>query len=123
MTSARLRVARPAVKVRPMRQAARATASLALAVALCAAAADRVIKYEQDALTVRLTNVPVSEVIEELGRQAGAEIRGQLRTPRDITVEFDAVPLPEALHRLLGDQNFALIYGDRGKLAAVRLLG
>jgi hypothetical protein len=123
----RLRVAGLAVKVRGMRRPpACATAGLALAALLAARDAradERVIQYDKDALTVRLTNVPLSDVIDELGRQSGAEIRGQVRAPRDVTVEFDAVPLPEALHRLLGDQNFALIYGDGGKLAAVRLLG
>jgi hypothetical protein len=125
--NARLRVAGPAVKVRGMcRPPARATAVLVLAVVLGARdgrADERVIQYEKDALTVRLTKVPLSDVINELGRQSGAEIRGQVRADRDVTVEFDGVPLPEALHRLLGDQNFALIYGDGGRLAAVRLLG
>src|SRR5207247_11460395 len=53
----------------------------------------------------------------------GAEIRGQVREPREVTVDFDSVPLPEALARLLGDQNFALVYGKGGRLKAVRLLG
>jgi hypothetical protein len=122
-----LRVARPAVKVRGMRSpAAAARVLLVLAVVLAAGAGradERVIRYEKDALTVRLTNVPVAEVVDEIGRQSGAQIRGQVRAAREITAEFDAVPLPEALHRLLGDQNFALIYGDDGRLAAVRLLG
>ncbi len=87
------------------------------------AADERVISYSTDALTVRLAQVPLSEVVDEIGRQAGAEIRGQVRSAGEVTAEFDAVPLPEALHRLLGDQNFALIYGDAGKLKAVRLLG
>lgn len=124
---ARLRLAHLAVKVRDMRNPpARAAAVLALAVVLGATdgrADERVIQYDKDTLTVRLTKVPVSEVVDELGRQSGAEIRGQVRTPRELTVEFEDVALPEALHRLLGDQNFALIYGDGGRLAAVRLLG
>jgi hypothetical protein len=33
------------------------------------------------------------------------------------------VPLDEALHRLLGEQNFALVYGKEGRLKTVRLLG
>jgi hypothetical protein len=122
-----LRVAGAAVKVRGMRKPlARATAVLALLVVLGprdGGSDGRVIQYDKDTLTVRLTKVPVAEILDELGRQSGAQIRGQVRTPRDVTAEFDAVPLPEALHRLLGDQNFALIYGDGGRLAAVRLLG
>jgi len=40
-----------------------------------------------------------------------------------VSVEFEAVPLADALHRLLGDQNFALVYGNEGRLKSVRLLG
>jgi hypothetical protein len=49
-------------------------------------------------------------------------VRGQVRTRRDVTAEFDAVALPEALSRILGDQAFALVYGSEGRLKAVRLL-
>src|SRR5207247_6835398 len=64
--------------------AAAAAVVLALAGLLGAlgAKAERLIRYEHDALTVRLTNVPVAEVLDELRRQTGAEIRGQPHTPR-----------------------------------------
>jgi len=81
------------------------------------------IRYSNDALTVRLTGMPNSEILEELARQSGAEIRGQVREPREVTADFESVPLPEALARLLGEQNFALVYGKGGRLKAVRLLG
>ena len=105
--------------------AAAAAVVLALAGLLGAlgAKAERLIRYENDALTVRLTNVPVAEVLDELRRQTGAEIRGQPHTPGAVTAEFEAVPLGEALHRLLGDQNFALVFADNGRLKALRLLG
>jgi len=102
----------------------------ALAVALAAPGAwsdegtpERVIRYERDTLTVHVTNVPVTDVLDALGQQAGAQIRGQVREPRQLSVEFEAVPLADALHRLLGDQNFALVYGNQGRLKSVRLLG
>ncbi len=82
-----------------------------------------VVRYDDDVLTVRLGAVPISEVLQELAAQSGAEIRGQVREPRDVTAAFDSVPLPEALSRLLGDQDFALVYGSGGRLKAVRLLG
>jgi len=71
----------------------------------------------------RLSGMPNSEILEELARQSGAEIRGQVREPREVTADFESVPLPEALARLLGEQNFALVYGKGGRLKAVRLLG
>ncbi len=82
-----------------------------------------VIRYAKDMLTVRLAKVPVTDVLAEIGRQSGAEVRGQVRDPRDVSAEFDDVPLPDALHRLLGSQNFALIYADGARLRAVKLLG
>lgn len=105
--------------------------ALVVLVALLAAGAaradsdaqERVIRYAGDTLTVRLAKVAVTDVLDEVGRQAGAEIRGTVRTPRDVSVEFDAVPISDALHRLLGDQNFALVYGHEGQLKSVRLLG
>jgi hypothetical protein len=84
---------------------------------------ERVVKYDKDALTVRLTRVSLTEVLDEIGRQTGAEIRGQVREPREVSADFDQVALPEAMHRLLGSQNFALVYSDSGQLKAVKLLG
>jgi len=83
----------------------------------------RVVRYSDDALTVRLTNEPVRALLEEIGRQTGAEIQGQLSEVREVSADFEAVPLPEALRRLLGNENFALVYGDKGRLKAVKLLG
>ena len=68
----------------------------------------RVVRYGKDALSVRLVHAPVSEVLAELSRQSGAEIRGQVSDPRELTAEFDAMPLREAtlrakLHRPLSE--------------------
>src|SRR6266478_9029489 len=128
---ARLRVRHAVVKLFCMRLTpARRLALAVLAAALAAPGArsdegapERVIHYEGDTLTVRLTGAPVTDVLDELGRQAGAEIRGQVRDPGEVSAEFEGVPLAEALHRLLGDQNFALVYGNEGRLKSVRLLG
>src|SRR3989475_5515601 len=128
---ARLRVRHGVVKLFRMRLTpARRLALAVLAAALAAPGArseegapGRVIHYEGDTLTVHLAGAPVTDVLDELGRQAGAEIRGQVRDPREVSAEFEGVPLAEALHRLLGDQNFALVYGNEGRLKSVRLLG
>ena len=107
-----------------------ATAALALATAFGARgaaapfeSAGQVVLYRQDALTVHVVKAPLAWVVEEIGRQTGAEIRGELREQREVSADFEASPLPDALHRLLGQQNFALVYGRAGGLRAIKLLG
>jgi hypothetical protein len=115
--------------VRRRRRAAAGIIALATAVVApsgCPAAEEasaRVIRYQNDVLTVRLRNVPIDEILRDVAQQSGAEVRGQVRERRDVTAEFEAVPLSEALSRLLGDQAFALVYASGGRLKAVRLLG
>jgi hypothetical protein len=83
----------------------------------------RVIRLENDLLTVRLREVPITDVLQDLATQSGAQVRGQVREAREVTATFDDVPLSDGLARLLGDQAFALVYGSGGRLKAVRLLG
>jgi hypothetical protein len=113
-------------------EAARLLATGALAVGLQLAATSarpaeeapaRVVTYSGDKLTVHVSGVPIDDVLSEIQRQTGAEVRGGVRNPHPVTAEFDDVPLADALHRLLGDQNFALIYGSGGELKTLRLLG
>jgi hypothetical protein len=68
-------------------------------------------------------NVPAGDLLGEIGRHAGATIRGQLPEGGTVSAHFEDVPLPEALHRLFGDQNFALVYDDRRRLRTIDLLG
>jgi hypothetical protein len=86
-------------------------------------ASHRLVEYRDDRLSVHLQKVPLDDVLSELARISGAQIRGELRDPHEVTAEFRDVPLSDALHRLLGNQNFALVYGRSGELRAVRLLG
>jgi hypothetical protein len=82
-----------------------------------------VVAYDADRLTVRAEGAPLADVVREIGRQSGAEIVGEVRKPRDVSQDFDRVPLVDALVRLLGEQNFTLRYGPEGKLRTIALLG
>ena len=82
-----------------------------------------VVAYDDDRLTVHAEKVPLADVVREIGRQSGAEIVGEVRKPREVTRQFDGVPLFDALVRLLGEQNFTLRYGSEGKLRRISLLG
>ncbi len=86
------------------------------------------VAYDDGRLTLHAEKVPLADVVREIGRQSGAEIVGKVRKPREVTRQFDEVPLFDALVRLLGEQNFTLRYGSEGKLrtisgAARRALG
>jgi len=83
---------------------------------------ERVVRYANDHLTVRLARAPVGEVLDEIGRVSGAEIRGQ-PNPREVSAEFEDVRLPDGLQRLLGNQSFMLKYGEKDRLVAIDLLG
>src|SRR5262249_8896455 len=50
-------------------------------------------------------------------------IRGSVLAQRDVTTDFESVPVQEGLHRLLGDQNFLLTYREDGTLRTLALLG
>ena len=109
-------------------QAAAAALALATAFAVRGAPArdelaGQLIQYRENALSVHLVKAPLAGVLEEIGRQTGADIRGELREQRQVNADFEASPLPEALHRLLGEQNFVLVYGTAGRLRAIKLLG
>jgi hypothetical protein len=81
------------------------------------------IVYRSDRLSVRLERVPLDEVLTEIAAASGAEVRGAPSNARDVTADFEDVPLPEALHRLLGDQNFMLRYGEGDRLRTIELFG
>jgi|SRR6266852_5648808 len=81
------------------------------------------VEYRDDRLSLDVQSAPLADVIGEVGRQSGAVIRGHVCKPRDLSLSFDDVPLPDALERVLGEQNFTLRYSRGGRLEAVELLG
>ena len=82
----------------------------------------RVLEYDNDRLTIHAHAVPINDLLSEIGRKSGAEVRGVCEA-RDVSAEFDAEPLTGALERLLGQQNsFALRYGPDGALRVIELL-
>ena len=65
-------------------------------------------------ITVQLANASLPQVIAEIGRQLGAQIRW-LSPPEQklVSATFTAVPLAEALDTLLGERGFLLFYPSR----------
>ena len=93
-----------------------------LATSLAAAADPPSISYRDDRLSVHASDVPVRDVLEEVTRQSGATVRGTVPDDK-VSATFDALPLREALARLLGDRSFTLVYADTGRLKAIELKG
>lgn len=83
----------------------------------------RDISLRGDKLTVRVTDVQVEEILQAITAPGKAEIRGAVKGPRAVTIDFADVPLQEGIARLLGEQNFVLTYREDGSLRAVTLLG
>jgi hypothetical protein len=80
------------------------------------------VRYADDRLSVHVTAMALDALVLEIGRQAGAVVRG--RTPeRTVSAQFDDVPLPEALERILGTPSFSLVYDEQRRLKILDLLG
>src|SRR5690349_14747611 len=60
--------------------------------------------YRNDHLSVQLVGVPLEDAVAEIGQATGAQVSGTVRDPRNVSAEFEDLPLEEALHRLLGEQ-------------------
>src|SRR5207249_4501690 len=80
------------------------------------------IEYRNDRLTLHAHDTPITAILDEVKRQSGAEVRGAPAVT-SVTVDLDAVPLREALERLLGPRSFTLTYGEHGRLKAIELRG
>jgi hypothetical protein len=80
------------------------------------------VTYSPEALSISVANAPLTAVLKEIAGQSGAVIRGE-PSARAVGASFEDVPLGEALHRVLGEQNFTVRYGPEGELRAIDLLG
>jgi hypothetical protein len=78
---------------------------------------------ENDRVTATIRDASVEEVIAAFARETGAVVRGGVENPRTVNLELDDVPVQAALERVLGDQNFALVYRTDGSVKVLRLLG
>jgi hypothetical protein len=81
------------------------------------------VDYRDDRLSARVEEVPLRRVLDAIAVASGAEIRGQPINDQPVSTDLDAVPIDDALHRLLGSQNFTLSFGRHRQLKTVVLLG
>lgn len=97
--------------------------ALLLLASLALAATPPTVTLKDDKLTAHFEQVPLADALAAIAQAGGGVVRGTVRTPRDVTSEFDAMPLTDALPRLLGAQNFTLSYAKDGRLLAIVLIG
>jgi hypothetical protein len=70
-------------------------------------------------LTAEVVAAPLHEVMAEIGRLTGAEVRWLTQPGVErVSVQLEGVPLPEALARILG-RNVALAYGAAGQVTGI----
>jgi hypothetical protein len=81
------------------------------------------IVYADGRVTGDVQRVPRDEVIKVLGERAGVEFYGELRDNHEISARLDEVRFRDAVDRLVGDQNFAIIYDVSGRPVRVELWG
>src|SRR5262249_13176831 len=73
-----------------------------------------VARFDDGRLSVSATDTPIEDVVREVARVAGIEVKGAAPKPRQVTIALENVPLEDALRRLFGEQPFSLRYqGDR----------
>jgi hypothetical protein len=88
-----------------------------------ALAAEPAVRWEHERVTARFTATPVADAVQAVAAATGGELRGTVLASNEVTIALDAVPLDEALHRLVGAQNFTVRYGEGGRVKTIVLQG
>ncbi|MGB4780818.1 hypothetical protein, partial [Candidatus Methylomirabilis sp.] len=76
------------------------------------------IRVEEGVVTVKIADAPLEEVLKEISAQSRIRLVLHGSRPELLSVAFQAVPLDEALRRLI-TANFLLLYSSDGDLAEV----
>lgn len=66
------------------------------------------VKYADGQVSVSARNVPVTDIIEAIADQAGLRLVEHVEIDRQVTLDIDAQPLPDALAIILDDDSFTL---------------
>jgi hypothetical protein len=101
----------------------RVLASVVLLAASVQAADPLQLSYKDDKVTAKLHDAPPPEVVAAIAKQSGAEIKGEVQSTHAVSMDLQNEPVKQALERVLGDQNFDLVYGTDGKLQRIELRG
>lgn len=78
----------------------------------------RFIQFVNDQLTVKVKDVSLQELLEEIARQGGLTLVLSGSLADRITIEFHQLPLEEGLRRILPQRNFAVEYSTTSEQSA-----
>jgi hypothetical protein len=81
------------------------------------------VTFRNDRLSLYVERAPVRDLMNEIARQTGAEVSGEMPEGALVSARFDDVPLRDAFERLYGRKNFTLNYDNEGRLRRITLLG
>ena len=71
------------------------------------------IQFANDLVTVKVHDVPLKELLEEIARQSGLSIVRSGSLDDRITIQFDELPFDEGLRLILRHHSFALAYAQQ----------
>jgi len=80
------------------------------------------IRWVGERVTVKATGLSRSAVLGEVAKLIGATVKGGIADNGEVTLQFESLPLDDALTRILGDQNFTIAYAA-GKPKEIALWG
>ena len=85
-----------------------------MTLALTATAAESTLRFHaaNRTLDAQIAEMPLDELLEQLSAATGWEVYVEPSTARDINARFRGLPVGEALGRLLGSLNYALLPRD-----------
>ncbi len=72
-----------------------------------------VVKVREGLLTVKVRNIPLKRVLEEIAGQTEIKLVFNGQTEAMISADIADIPLEKGLRRLIRDMNYAFIYGPK----------
>ena len=81
------------------------------------------VTFVDGTVSARFEGIPLDEAIAALARETGVEFRGALLDVRDVHARFERARFRDVVDRLVGEQNFTIVYHADGRPRRVDLLG
>jgi len=77
------------------------------------------VDYAESRLSISADQVPLAQVLQEVGKKTGLEVRGLSEAGKTVAVQFSGVSVAEAVQDLLGGTNY-IVFGSLGSAVSVR---